>query len=205
MNVKNKKLWIRAAVCGFALAALAGWFPFAAACAQLPEEVLRLHVVANSDSPEDQAVKLKVRDAVLEEAAKWCAPADSMEQASAALCVHLGSLRKAAAQALRSEGAGEEVTAQMTDMYFTTRQYGDFALPAGKYRTLRITVGEGKGKNWWCVVFPTLCLPAAEPREDVLAGLPDSQRDIVEQPEKYKVKFKAVELWEELKKLLEGK
>lgn len=205
MNVFGKRLLARAAVCGFLLAAVAGWFPFAVSCAQLPEEVLRLHVVANSDSPEDQAVKLKVRDAVLREAAEWCAPADSMEQASAALCVHLESLRKAAEKVLRSEGAEEKVTAQMTDMYFTTRQYEDFALPAGKYRTLRITIGEGRGKNWWCVVFPALCLPAAEPREDVLAGLPDSQRDIVEQPEKYKVKFKAVELWEELKKLLEGK
>ena len=75
-------------------------------------------------------------------------------------------------------------------------------MPAGTYRTLRVTIGKGEGKNWWCVVFPALCLPAAENREDVLAQLPESQRDVVENPEKYQVKFKVAEWYEYLRSLL---
>jgi len=198
---KTKRTVLRAMACGFILAATAGFFPFAASCGSLPENVMRLHVVANSDSRRDQAVKLKVRDAVLEEAAKWYGDAGTMEEASAALCVHLEAIRAAADRVLLENGFSETAKVQVTDLYFPTRDYEDFSLPAGKYRTLRVTIGEGKGKNWWCVVFPALCLPAAEEsRSDVLAALPASERDVVENPQKYRVKFKAVELYEELRK-----
>lgn len=198
----KKKLLGRALACGFLLAAVGSWFPFAASCAELPQNVVRLHVVGASDSAEDQAVKLKVRDAVLAEAAKWYEKTDSMEEASAALCVHLEAIQKAGERALLENGSRDGLSVRMGEFYFPTRDYGDFSLPAGKYRTLRVTVGEGRGKNWWCVVFPSLCLPAAEDRE-ALALLPGDQREIVEHPQKYRVKWKAVELYEELKKWLE--
>ncbi len=201
-----KTLLPRAAACGFLLSAVISLFPFAATCAQLPENVVRLHVIANSNAPEDQAVKLKVRDAVLEEAAQWYGEAGSMEEASASLCVHLESIQSAANRALRENGFPENARAQVTDRYFPTRDYEDFSLPAGKYRTLQITIGEGTGRNWWCVVFPALCLPAAEDSpEDPLALLPESARDAVEHPKEYQVKFKAVELYEQLREWLEGK
>lgn len=195
----------RALACGFILAALGSWFPFAASCARLPEHVLRLHVVANSDSVEDQAVKLKVRDRVLQEAARWYQGSETMEEASASLCCHLGAIQREAQEALLENGCSDPVSVQVTDMYFPTREYEKFSLPAGKYRTLRVTLGAGGGKNWWCVVFPALCLPAAEESAgDALCRLPEDERELVEHPQEYRVKFKAVELYEELCKWLES-
>ena len=201
-HTRKRRLLGRALVCGFVLAALCSFFPFAAACGQLPRDVVRLHVVANSNGAEDQAVKLLVRDAVLEEAARWYQGAGSMEEASSQLCTHLQSIAGAARQVLGEQGVGYSATAQMTEMYFPTRDYGDFRLPAGRYRTLRVTLGEGAGKNWWCVVFPSLCLPAAT-QEEALLTLPEGERQVVEGGQEVQVKLKAVELWERLKAALE--
>lgn len=202
-HTKQNKLLGKALVCGFVMAVIASFFPFAAACGGLPENVVRLHVVANSDSEEDQSVKLLVRDAVLEEAAKWYGGAQSMDEASSQLCTHLQSLGETARTTLAENGMGYSAKVEMTEMYFSTRDYGTFRLPAGRYRTLRVTLGEGQGKNWWCVVFPSLCLPAAgEEQSDLLLSLPESEREIVENPEQFQVKFKAVELWESLREWL---
>lgn len=201
----SRKLLAKALVTGFVLTVLASFFPFAAACGELPENVVRLHVVANSDSPEDQAVKLQVRDAVLQEAARWYGEANTMEEASALLCTHLESIAQAARDSLKEQGVSYGATAQVTEMYFSTRTYETFQLPAGRYRTLRVTLGQGQGKNWWCVVFPTLCLPAAsQDEEDALLSFPQSEREIVENPEQFQIRFKAVELWEELREWLRG-
>lgn len=202
-HTRKRRLLGRALVCGFVLAALCSFFPFAAACGQLPRDVVRLHVVANSNGAEDQAVKLLVRDAVLEEAARWYQGAGSMEEASSRLCTHLQSIAGAARQVLGEQGVGYSATAQMTEMYFPTRDYGDFRLPAGRYRTLRVTLGEGAGKNWWCVVFPSLCLPAAT-QEEALLTLPEGERQVVEGGQEVQVKLKAVELWESLREWLRG-
>ena len=202
-HTRKRRLLGRALVCGFVLAALCSFFPFAAACGQLPRDVVRLHVVANSNGAEDQAVKLLVRDAVLEEAARWYQGAGSMEEASSQLCTHLQSIAGAARQVLGEQGVGYSATAQMTEMYFPTRDYGDFRLPAGRYRTLRVTLGEGAGNNWWCVVFPSLCLPAAT-QEEALLTLPEGERQVVEGGRDVQVKLKAVELWESLREWLRG-
>ncbi len=200
MRKGTKTTFFRALFCGFLLSAAAAMFPIAASCGTLPENVMRLRVVANSNAPEDQAVKLKVRDAVLEEASKWYGNADSREQANTALCLHLESVRDAANAVLRENGFSQPVSAQITDQYFPTRDYEGFTLPAGEYRTLQVTIGEGKGRNWWCVAFPALCLPAAEEdREDALALLPEAEREAVEHPQKYRVEFKIVELYEGLR------
>ena len=202
-HTRKHRLLGKALVCGFVLAALCSFFPFAAACGQLPRDVVRLHVVANSNGAEDQAVKLLVRDAVLEEAARWYQGAGSMEEASSQLCTHLQSIAGAARQVLGEQGVGYSATAQMTEMYFPTRHYGDFRLPAGRYRTLRVTLGEGAGKNWWCVVFPSLCLPAAT-QEEALLTLPEGERQVVGGGQEVQVKLKAVELWESLREWLRG-
>lgn len=202
-HTRKRRLLGKALVCGFVLAALCSFFPFAAACGQLPRDVVRLHVVANSNGAEDQAVKLLVRDAVLEEAARWYQGAGSMEEASSQLCTHLQSIAGAARQVLGEQGVGYSATAQMTEMYFPTRDYGDFRLPAGRYRTLRVTLGEGAGKNWWCVVFPSLCLPAAT-QEEALLTFPEGERQVVEGGQGVQVKLKAVELWESLREWLRG-
>lgn len=208
MKPETKRTLIKSLACGLILTLLCGMFPFAASCAEITQDVMRLHVIANSDSPEDQAVKLKVRDAVLKESEKWYRGAETMEEANSLICTHLQSIREAAQRALEENGSPDTAKAVVTEMYFTTRDYGEFSLPAGKYRTLRVTIGEGKGKNWWCIVFPSLCLPASEganggSRDDLLAELPENEREIIGNPGQYQIKFKAVEWLEGLKSLFD--
>ena len=122
----------------------------------LAEQMVRLHVVAQSDSQEDQSEKLRVRDAVLEEVSLWLEGAATQEEAMAILTQRLPELAQIGAEIV---GEGVAVTASLEEeVWFPTKEYTDFALPAGKYTALRITLGEGEGRNWWCVVFPPLCL-----------------------------------------------
>lgn len=204
MTKHGEKFWILTLTLAFLLGILLDSFSlFQRECREIREDVLRLHILANSDSAEDQAVKLLVRDAVLEEAARWYGDARTMEEASARLCTHLESIAKTAQATLREQGMGYSATVQVTEMYFPTRDYESFRLPAGRYRTLRVTLGEGAGKNWWCVVFPSLCLPAAS-GEEALLSLPEEQRRLVEDSQQCQVKLKAVELWEALREWLRG-
>ena len=198
MNVKQNHLF-KAAVCGLFTACALSWLAAAGPAEQLPENILRLHILANSDSEADQALKLKVRDAVLTEAARWCRGAGSLYEANAAVCTHLEGIAQAAGDVVKENGFTDAVTVTVTDEFFHTRKYEDFTLPAGRYRTLRVVIGEGSGHNWWCVVFPALCLPAAG--DDVLGSLPPEQREAVKE-KGLRVSFKLVELYEELKNWL---
>lgn len=110
----------------------------------------------------------------------------------------LPALLAAAQQRVYDEGYDYPVNAELTRMYFTTRTYDTGTLPAGMYDAVRITIGEGAGKNWWCVVFPPICVPAAAEHKDLSDVLDEDQVDIVTQPQKYEVKFKIVEWWEGL-------
>ena len=170
----------------------------------LAEQMVRLHVVANSDSEEDQAVKLLGRDAVLAEAGPWLEGAVSREEAMKILSSRLPELAQIGA---KTAGEGVEVTASLEeDVWFPTKEYEDFALPAGKYTTLRITLGEGEGHNWWCVVFPPLCLGSVSETVAEKAGnFTEGQVSLITgESEGYVVKFKAMELWDEFSSWLEG-
>lgn len=180
---------MRAMACGFILAVLFSFTGFSAACGEIQNNVLRLHVMANSDGENDQRVKLLVRDAILKESAALNSGAESQMEAVSAVCTRMEALEAAANRVLSAEGVPYRAKAEIRDMYFTTRQYEDFRLPAGKYRALRITLGEGAGKNWWCVVYPSLCLSGASS----LKKLPEDAEQIVAEPEKFEVKFKAAE------------
>lgn len=190
----SKKLLLRAAACGFVLSVLLSFTGFSAQCSALENGVIRLHVLANSDTEEDQAVKLQVRDAVLLEAEKWYGDAEDFETALAAVCTHLESLEETANRILAGADMPYRAKAEICEMYFPTRTYETGKLPAGKYRTLRISLGEAEGRNWWCVVFPTLCVPGASD----LGDLPEGTEDVVTQPEKFEVKFKAAEIFNRL-------
>ncbi len=128
---------------------------------QLSEDILRLHVVANSDSAEDQAVKLKVRDAVLKTLEDVTAAAHNKDEAETLLKSKLEELESTANAVLDAEGVKDRASVTLTAEEFPTRIYDTFTLPAGIYDSLRITIGSGEGHNWWCVVFPSLCVPAA--------------------------------------------
>lgn len=160
----------------------------------LAGKLVRLHVVANSDSEQDQALKLQVRDAVLE--ASEGLEAEDLEAA-------LPRLQAAAQACLREQGSGDPVTVSLGEERFPTRLYDNFALPAGVYRSLRVTIGAGEGHNWWCVAFPSICFraTAAEVQDAaVSAGFTEEEvRLITGDGSGYVLKFKALELLERLK------
>lgn len=138
---------------------------------QLRNQVLRLHVVANSNSQQDQTAKLKVRDAIVSALEDDLHRVDTKEQAQALISGKLDELEQLANQVLESEGMADRATVSLTREAFDTRHYDTFSLPAGVYDSLRVTIGSGEGENWWCVVFPSLCIPAAtEQVQDVAAG-----------------------------------
>lgn len=167
--------------------------------AALAGDVLRLHVLANSDSADDQALKLAVRDRVLAEAGSRLAGISSREEAERVLAASLEPLARAGAAAVAEAGYAYPVTVCLEDTWFPTKEYDGFALPAGEYRALRVLIGEGEGRNWWCVVFPPLCLGAVtEPAEAAMEVLPEGERAlIVGESEGYVLKFKLLELWNE--------
>ena len=158
----------------------------------LSEEILRLHVVANSDSQADQAVKLKVRDAILEAVEESLVAVEFKADAQDSIENRLSELEDIANAVLDEAGIADRATVSLTAEEFPTRVYDTFTLPAGVYDSLRVTIGDGAGQNWWCVVFPSLCLPAAsEQVEDVAAGagFSDSLSGAITGEEKYEVRF----------------
>ena len=160
---------------------------------QLADKVVRLHVLANSDSEEDQALKLRVRSA-------------DRQEAEALLRGNLLELENLAAEEIAAAGYDYPVTAELTDTTFPTREYDGFTLPAGEYLALRIVIGEGAGQNWWCVVFPPLCTTASAdvPASALAAGLTQEDVNLITEEPGYVLKFKTVELWERLRAALEG-
>lgn len=167
--------------------------------AALAGDVLRLHVLANSDSEADQALKLAVRDRVLAEAGSRLEGVTDREEAERVLTASLEPLAQAGAAAVAEAGYTYPVTVCLENCWFPTKEYDGFSLPAGEYRALRVLIGEGKGHNWWCVVFPPLCLGAVtQPAEEAMEVLPEGERAlIVGETEGYVLKFKLLELWNE--------
>ena len=174
---------------------------------QLAERVVRLHVLANSDGQEDQALKLLVRDRVLARATELLTQARDRTEAEALLRAELPELEALAVRELRANGCAYPVTAELADTEFPTREYDSFTLPAGEYLALRVVIGEGAGRNWWCVVFPPLCTAASAdvPAAALAAGLTEDQVGLITEEDRgYVLKFKAVEWWEELRVRLES-
>ena len=159
---------------------------------RMAEKIIRLHVVANSDSDADQAVKLCVRDAVLREAQNVLSDA----------------LEAAANAELRRQGSGDTACVSFRRELFPTRDYDTFSLPSGVYQSLRVTIGEGAGRNWWCVIFPSLCVPATtDGFVDAAAagGFSDAEIGLMTRANgAYTVKFRSLELLQALKKYLFG-
>lgn len=164
----------------------------------LADNVIRLHVLANSDQAEDQALKLAVRDQVLVQAANLYPEDATLEEAHRILQEHLELLAQTGQAVVEEQGYDYPVSVELTRCWFPTKVYGDFALPAGNYNALRVIVGEGEGQNWWCVAFPPLCLGAVSEtvEEATEAGLftEDQAGLITRENEGYVLKFKGLEL-----------
>ena len=199
------KLFEKSLLLAFILTVLISFTGFTAGCEDIPNHVLRLHVLANSDTAEDQNLKLKVRDRILAESAGLLDNAKDKEDAQQIIKSKIPLLKEAAQDEVEKNGYNYPVNVEMANMYFTTREYDEVTLPAGDYDALRVTIGKAEGHNWWCVVFPPMCLPAAEESKELSDVLNPNQLQIVEQTGNFEVKFKTVELYEEFKSFLENR
>lgn len=177
-------------------------FKFINNCENISDKVIRLHILANSDSEVDQSLKLLVRDKILKSSCLFLDKNDdTIEKAEQKFLDNIEKIKHIAQQEVYNRGFDYEINAEMIDnMYFDTRKYDNFTMPSGEYRALRITIGEGKGKNWWCVMFPPLCISAAEDHTEIDDILTTSEKDVLN--ERYEVKFKIVEYFELIKNIL---
>ena len=186
-----------AMILGFVLSiCLTSTFSFASDCSAVRDEVLRLHILANSDSEADQELKLSVRDRVLEETGELFSGAENLEVAQTLARENLQKIEAVAKDEISKNGFDYDVTASLVRMYFETRHYDDYTLPAGTYDAVRIEIGQAEGKNWWCVMFPPICVASAMEPDELEQMLSEKGEDIVTGTEKYKVKFFIVELFE---------
>ena len=168
------------------------------------DTVVRLHVLANSDSEEDQALKMEVRDTLLEAAAPYLEGCTTQEEAVQSLTLHLSDLEAVATETVTAEGYDYPVTVLLGEEDYPTRTYESCAFPAGSYVSLRVCIGEAEGQNWWCCLFPPLCLSAASAKSDnedafIQVGLTKDQYGIITETgkTKYKVRFKILEVIED--------
>ena len=185
---------------------LAMCIAFESDCKNIRNNVLRLHVIADSNSDAAQKVKLLVRDAILEESGELFEGNGNIEEAQIRLSESLDTMKVVAERTLREKGFTYSAEVEITECYFPTRQYGNVTLPAGYYNALRVVLGSGEGENWWCVMFPPMCLPAASKDEARLSDVLDEKSlEIVSESEKYEERFWIVEKWYELKEWAESK
>ena len=169
-------------------------------CKGIREEVLRLHVIANSDEDYDQELKLKVRDAVLSSGEKVFSGSEDIISAESEIADKKDVILHSAVETIRSLGYDYDVKLELARSYFPTRTYDNLTLPAGYYKAVRIIIGEGKGKNWWCIMFPPLCLPSATKKDEIISDfLTDEEMNIVTADPDYEVRFWIVEKYYELK------
>ncbi len=195
----KKRLLVSLAV-GLTAAMLCAMIPFGVKCEEIRGSVLRLHIIAASDSKRDQELKLMVRDRLLECSDTLLEDSDTLEAAIASAREGSEQLKSAAEAVLRENGCEASVSVSVGKAWFNTREYEDFTLPAGEYEALRVVIGEGQGKNWWCVMFPAVCLPAAAAEID--DALDEDGARIVHGKTVYRPAFGIVELYERIKKFL---
>ena len=163
----------------------------------LSDAVFRLHVIANSDTDEDQQLKLKVRDALLEYMNNLCANCATKEEAISIAITHQNEFQKIAKKTILKNGFNYSVKISINDFYFPTKNYGDISLPAGLYDALRVEIGEAKGQNWWCVMFPSLCfidissgVVDNEAKDNLEENLDKESYTVISDTKKSNVKFK---------------
>ena len=174
----------------------------------IANSVFRLHVIANSDSKEDQELKLKVRDALLSYMNTLAKDCSSKEEVVALAKEHQEEFKKIAEQVINDNGFSYPVTIQIGDSNFPTKTYGDISLPAGTYDALRVQIGDAKGQNWWCVMFPPLCFVDVstgvvpdESKKEMQENLNDEEYDLISKTDNNEIhfKFKLIEFFQNLK------
>lgn len=204
-NFKKDKIVLTIFACALSLYLVFSCTYFAGAAQSVRHDVVRLHILANSNSKEDQKIKLKVRDALLERNPLVMSEGVSRDNVGEYFELSKKELEATAEKVLRENGFDYGVKIYLKEEYFETREYGDKVFPAGEYTAVKVVLGEGEGKNWWCVMFPPLCVPAAddvEIKNNTEDYLTVSGNEIVNGGKKYIVKFKLLEMYEELQNLI---
>lgn len=172
---------------------------FEASCMDIRDNVLRLHILANSDSQSDQQLKLKVRDVVINESETDFDRCTDLEDALNKAEASIDSIKDTAQRVIAENGYDYSVEVAVGTEFFNTRVYDELTLPAGFYKSLIIKIGDAKGKNWWCVMYPSICVGTAT-KNDFESAVGDDGAEIAENPIKYQVKFKIVEYYQNFKK-----
>lgn len=193
----NKRIKL-SLLCGLVCAVLLSLTQFEVLCEDLRQNVLRLHIIANSDSDFDQQLKLKVRDEILSETGQEFSDVSDLETAEKLTEKNLAKFENIAKRVIKENGADYDVEVTLGDAFFETRHYDTFSLPAGNYRSLIVKLGKGEGKNWWCVVFPSVCVSAAG-EGDLRQSVSEESVSVAENQDKYIVKFKVVEIYEKIR------
>ncbi len=203
LNLRKDKLLLSSVAIFLTLYYAFSFTFFASACGNLRNDVVRLHILANSDSEIDQQVKLKVRDGLLKKNTAILSNTVTKENAHIYFENSKSELLKEAEKILKENGLNYGVSISLQEEYFETRQYEELTFPAGEYLSLKVILGKGEGKNWWCVMFPPLCVPAAgdvkTDDEKTAEYLSPEEREIISDSKKYIFKFKIIEVYEELK------
>lgn len=200
--MKTKRNIEIAVLFGLICAVVLSFAKFELRCDDLRDNVLRLHVIANSNSDADQKIKLAVRDAILESSLDVFKDCNNVSEALQAARNNVRVFNDIANDVLRDADFDYKANTTVEEQYFNTRIYDDFTLPAGNYKSLVVNLGESQGENWWCVVFPCVCVPSATD-SDLSDSVPEKAVSTAENAEKYKIKFKTAEIYEELKKIFQ--
>lgn len=175
---------------------------FAKTSEEIRSDVLRLHVIANSDSSVDQNLKIRLRDYILEEGEDIFDGSVNVENAVKKIEPKLAELENSAETFVKNAGFDYDVKITLSNEYFTTRTYESVTLPAGKYLALRVVIGSGEGHNWWCVMFPPMCVPAADKKDEIENVFTDKEIKLVESKPKYEPRFKVVEIYEQIRETI---
>ncbi len=198
LNISKRALeWV--IIFGFLCSVFCSFADFDASCEELRHGVLRLHIVANSDSLEDQNLKLKIRDRILEISDTLFETDSDLGSAIETAKQNLPTYERKANEVIKEYGFDYKATARIGKAFFDTRVYDDFTLPSGYYDSLIIDIGEAKGKNWWCVIFPGICVPT-ESRASLSDSVGKKGTQIAENSNNYIIRFKTVEIYEKIKK-----
>lgn len=200
----SKKIKISVTV-GIVVAILFSICSFAKTSEEIRSDVLRLHVIANSDTSVDQNLKLRLRDYILQEGKDIFNGSVNVENAVKKIEPVLPELEKSAKAFVNQAGFDYDVKISLSNEYFTTKTYETVTLPAGKYLALRVVIGSGEGHNWWCVMFPPMCVPAADKKDEIENVFSEKEIKLVESKPKYEPRFKVVEIYEQLKEIISEK
>ncbi len=163
----------------------------------LEKNVLRLHILANSNSKEDQSVKLKVRDEILKNF-DFNTYNNDINKSKQKIRSELKEIEAVAKKTLEKEGFDDSVKASLEKTYFDTREYKNFSMPAGVYDALKIEIGNAKGKNWWCVMVPSMCVPAASEKQKAINTFNDGEKDLITKGNKTEIRFKSIEIFKNI-------